>query len=151
MLVVPSFFFFFQAEDGIRDLTVTGVQTCALPILVLPRYRPSQSSFRAQSPPAGAFRHSIPPTAEVQPQNKPEPNHASQETPHQQRQKRPSQAYKSPYHGDHFHIAHAHAFVAAHQFVSCRQSPQQKAPERSSENSVQNPRRESRQSYLQES
>src|SRR2546430_10736740 len=25
--------FFFQAEDGIRDLTVTGVQTCALPIL----------------------------------------------------------------------------------------------------------------------
>src|SRR5205085_6240886 len=26
-------YFFFQAEDGIRDLTVTGVQTCALPIL----------------------------------------------------------------------------------------------------------------------
>src|SRR2546430_8775469 len=26
------FSFFFQAEDGIRDLTVTGVQTCALPI-----------------------------------------------------------------------------------------------------------------------
>src|SRR2546430_10534602 len=26
--------FFFQAEDGIRDLTVTGVQTCALPILL---------------------------------------------------------------------------------------------------------------------
>src|SRR6266478_8256288 len=25
-------YFFFQAEDGIRDLTVTGVQTCALPI-----------------------------------------------------------------------------------------------------------------------
>src|SRR2546427_7866374 len=31
-------FFFFQAEDGIRYLTVTGVQTCALPI------------FRAQNP-----------------------------------------------------------------------------------------------------
>src|SRR5699024_12103191 len=27
------FFFFFQAEDGIRDRNVTGVQTCALPIL----------------------------------------------------------------------------------------------------------------------
>src|SRR5439155_4270952 len=27
------FFFFFQAEDGIRDGHVTGVQTCALPIL----------------------------------------------------------------------------------------------------------------------
>src|SRR5699024_12085296 len=26
------FFFFFQAEDGIRDRNVTGVQTCALPI-----------------------------------------------------------------------------------------------------------------------
>src|SRR2546426_7480739 len=26
------FFFFFQAEDGIRDYKVTGVQTCALPI-----------------------------------------------------------------------------------------------------------------------
>src|SRR5437867_10761063 len=30
------FFFFFQAEDGIRDRTVTGVQTCALPISVGP-------------------------------------------------------------------------------------------------------------------
>src|SRR5689334_25370658 len=29
------FFFFFQAEDGIRDGTVTGVQTCALPILAV--------------------------------------------------------------------------------------------------------------------
>src|SRR5256886_17176612 len=32
-LLIYVFFFFFQAEDGIRDLTVTGVQTCALPIL----------------------------------------------------------------------------------------------------------------------
>src|SRR5256886_12704440 len=31
--VAVTIFFFFQAEDGIRDLTVTGVQTCALPIL----------------------------------------------------------------------------------------------------------------------
>src|SRR5256885_3049290 len=30
--VVLLFFFFFQAEDGIRDYKVTGVQTCALPI-----------------------------------------------------------------------------------------------------------------------
>src|SRR5882762_10890184 len=29
---VYIFFFFFQAEDGIRDSSVTGVQTCALPI-----------------------------------------------------------------------------------------------------------------------
>src|SRR2546430_6077281 len=32
MFSIIFFFFFFQAEDGIRDLTVTGVQTCALPI-----------------------------------------------------------------------------------------------------------------------
>src|SRR2546427_3182626 len=30
--MILLWFFFFQAEDGIRDLTVTGVQTCALPI-----------------------------------------------------------------------------------------------------------------------
>src|SRR5437879_13198485 len=41
----PSFlfftvlFFFFQAEDGIRDTSVTGVQTCALPISSPPRRR----------------------------------------------------------------------------------------------------------------
>jgi len=29
---VVSHYFFFQAEDGIRDRDVTGVQTCALPI-----------------------------------------------------------------------------------------------------------------------
>src|SRR2546430_3779598 len=45
-------FFFFQAEDGIRDLTVTGVQTCALPISIVtlvwkPRkYRASSSRIR---------------------------------------------------------------------------------------------------------
>src|SRR5882762_10334344 len=31
-MMVMDFFFFFQAEDGIRDSSVTGVQTCALPI-----------------------------------------------------------------------------------------------------------------------
>src|SRR5438270_258824 len=38
---VLVYFFFFQAEDGIRDLTVTGVQTCALPIL-----RPESDAVR---------------------------------------------------------------------------------------------------------
>src|SRR2546422_565150 len=32
-------FFFFQAEDGIRDVAVTGVQTCALPICAAARVR----------------------------------------------------------------------------------------------------------------
>src|SRR3712207_8627998 len=39
-------FFFFQAEDGIRDIGVTGVQTCALPIFPdLPEYEPDEVVF----------------------------------------------------------------------------------------------------------
>src|SRR5437764_3157823 len=38
-------FFFFQAEDGIRDTSVTGVQTCALPIF----------DYNGQSYPTTAF------------------------------------------------------------------------------------------------
>src|SRR3712207_7004727 len=34
MLKLFFWIFFFQAEDGIRDIGVTGVQTCALPILL---------------------------------------------------------------------------------------------------------------------
>src|SRR3989440_1909670 len=41
LLVYLLFFFFFQAEDGIRDLIVTGVQTCALPILDIVREHPA--------------------------------------------------------------------------------------------------------------
>src|SRR2546427_8612459 len=40
-------FFFFQAEDGIRDLTVTGVQTCALPISCV-RELPMLDAFSAR-------------------------------------------------------------------------------------------------------
>src|SRR6266496_352400 len=61
-------FFFFQAEDGIRDLYVTGVQTCALPISGRARGRPR--SRRAGTPcrhgpgvprlPPAAFRCALP-------------------------------------------------------------------------------------------
>src|SRR5256886_13572522 len=48
-------FFFFQAEDGIRDLTVTGVQTCALPIYVGLRSAPcSHASANFNAPPASS-------------------------------------------------------------------------------------------------
>src|SRR5882757_11167162 len=40
-------FFFFQAEDGIRDIGVTGVQTCALPISCWPGAAWSAWSTRA--------------------------------------------------------------------------------------------------------
>src|SRR5256886_13747443 len=57
-------FFFFQAEDGIRDLTVTGVQTCALPIScrsargphrrrASPRRRPSRHPHSRPRRPTG--------------------------------------------------------------------------------------------------
>src|SRR5437764_7595187 len=58
-------FFFFQAEDGIRDTSVTGVQTCALPIYppagrarphdAPPRRARSRAALpRGGGPPAGA-------------------------------------------------------------------------------------------------
>src|SRR5262249_57802335 len=49
------FCFFFQAEDGIRDWSVTGVQTCALPISVTvtrlrsPRARPGRAQISPQA------------------------------------------------------------------------------------------------------
>src|SRR5690606_41161737 len=46
---LPSYYFFFQAEDGIRDFHVTGVQTCALPIYA-GRGRRLASAFRLESP-----------------------------------------------------------------------------------------------------
>src|SRR2546430_3863120 len=49
------FFFFFQAEDGIRDLTVTGVQTCALPISGAPRSWGAAVSAVAASASASVF------------------------------------------------------------------------------------------------
>src|SRR2546421_5369353 len=42
-----GFFFFFQAEDGIRDLIVTGVQTCALPISVARRGQVHRDGVKA--------------------------------------------------------------------------------------------------------
>src|SRR2546430_5130070 len=42
--------FFFQAEDGIRDLTVTGVQTCALPICLEPDLRQVRAAIEAIAP-----------------------------------------------------------------------------------------------------
>src|ERR1022692_5194146 len=48
------FFFFFQAEDGIRDYKVTGVQTCALPISSWPsprnRFERPEERFRLFQP-----------------------------------------------------------------------------------------------------
>src|SRR5947209_13208677 len=51
MLVGLLFFFFFQAEDGIRDIGVTGVQTCALPI-----YLPARAPKAATCVALGIFR-----------------------------------------------------------------------------------------------
>src|SRR3712207_7695492 len=61
MFLLHPFFFFFQAEDGIRDIGVTGVQTCALPILLRNGgFRPSgrnkpASEYLAQAAREGRF------------------------------------------------------------------------------------------------
>src|SRR2546430_15414612 len=64
LTTLSGVFFFFQAEDGIRDLTVTGVQTCALPILVYnsaPSHRRPEPERRHAAEPEsrldGARRH----------------------------------------------------------------------------------------------
>src|SRR6266702_4975255 len=71
------FFFFFQAEDGIRDGHVTGVQTCALPILFARLYKllraneaaiaiaDDEEFFRKV---AGAVVKIAPPTGQVSPE-----------------------------------------------------------------------------------
>src|SRR5437762_10962235 len=53
--VMFFFFFFFQAEDGIRDTSVTGVQTCALPILSSRRPSPSSGLWGAPVDPDCCF------------------------------------------------------------------------------------------------
>src|ERR1019366_3454164 len=45
--IIIMFFFFFQAEDGIRDWSVTGVQTCALPIWIAPDLAQERQHRRA--------------------------------------------------------------------------------------------------------
>src|SRR5690349_22945170 len=54
LIVEGVFYFFFQAEDGIRDLYVTGVQTCALPILRGLRPSPVSVSSRRNNCPSDA-------------------------------------------------------------------------------------------------
>src|SRR5207253_3892055 len=66
-----SLFFFFQAEDGIRDGHVTGVQTCALPISSFPSVSDATGAPVPRAPVASltdgndvacvAFRHRRPP------------------------------------------------------------------------------------------
>src|SRR5258707_11073373 len=66
VIVLSHVFFFFQAEDGIRDIGVTGVQTCALPISVRTprratpppgphRWRPGLHPRGPESPPRPTF------------------------------------------------------------------------------------------------
>src|SRR2546426_5024898 len=56
-------FFFFQAEDGIRDYKVTGVQTCALPISRPPGHDRTEhlraQSGRVREAGEGAVRHGV--------------------------------------------------------------------------------------------
>src|SRR5439155_17213982 len=56
LVFVAAVIFFFQAEDGIRDGHVTGVQTCALPILGLRLPAPRRSLARVVEVHRGAAR-----------------------------------------------------------------------------------------------
>src|SRR5690606_40966697 len=54
LLVRFRFSFFFQAEDGIRDFHVTGVQTCALPIFRIPVLRKVEADLHVELDMPGA-------------------------------------------------------------------------------------------------
>src|SRR5947207_8973236 len=59
--ILPSvFFFFFQAEDGIRDHCVTGVQTCALPISLHAQHHHDGEDRTPRSESAGRIRGGLP-------------------------------------------------------------------------------------------
>src|SRR5205809_1486500 len=53
LMSIVVIFFFFQAEDGIRDVAVTGVQTCALPIFALVLFVVRLASEVQEAHPAG--------------------------------------------------------------------------------------------------
>src|SRR2546422_5499364 len=57
MTVRCPWFFFFQAEDGIRDVAVTGVQTCALPICAGVRVLALAQQAGGGPQPLGALRN----------------------------------------------------------------------------------------------
>src|SRR2546425_4990914 len=70
-LQIVFFFFFFQAEDGIRDKLVTGVQTCALPIWALGTSGnfsavATRAPFRLLITPTGVDKRSEEHTSELQ-------------------------------------------------------------------------------------
>src|SRR6266404_4907053 len=83
-------FFFFQAEDGIRDKLVTGVQTCALPIsppAPAAHSIPSQSPLplgsahvASESPPAPAHPPPLSPCRYSQSPRPPTPIHSPPQT-----------------------------------------------------------------------
>src|SRR5256885_8575945 len=60
-------YFFFQAEDGIRDYKVTGVQTCALPISWLARRSPNSSALALGNAVINATAAVNPPSAATVP------------------------------------------------------------------------------------
>src|SRR2546425_3522851 len=61
ILLIPYHFFFFQAEDGIRDKLVTGVQTCALPISRWPEPAARRHALlRQRGRPAQQRAHRLP-------------------------------------------------------------------------------------------
>src|SRR5216683_7824763 len=87
------FFFFFQAEDGIRDLIVTGVQTCALPISPIP---PSIHHTETAPIPARSRETASPPPAAAPSQSHLHKARGSRSSLHTSRRSKDSHAESSP-------------------------------------------------------
>src|SRR2546430_7908448 len=94
-------FFFFQAEDGIRDLTVTGVQTCALPILVPAPQSAREASGGAGTSPAPSREAAAPPAEGPTDYGLPAESDAEPEPPSRSEERRVGKEGRSrwsPYH-----------------------------------------------------
>src|SRR5207249_7657403 len=63
--LINSIYFFFQAEDGIRDRNVTGVQTCALPIFASARAPERLRQVVQRDPPVHPVAVSVLPDGEI--------------------------------------------------------------------------------------
>jgi len=104
--------------------------------LILAGDGPAEIAHRAEIAAAGPFGKGKLPPGSVEPENDRAADDASEECAEKNREKRAAQAEKRADHGHHLHVAHAHAFAAAPQFVERGDAPEQQAAECRAKQSV---------------
>src|SRR5215471_11498965 len=111
-------------------------EECSQRQLVLACNCPAKPAHTTKPSPVCALRELAAPSAPIERQDYAQADDASQHASEQNGPERATQSCKRPDHGHHFHVAQAHAFLLAQSFVRSREAPEQKAPERGSENGI---------------